>query len=37
MAMVKNKSTGSRIFNVCNILFFALIMIVCILTVWHVF
>ena len=37
MAMVKNKSTGSRIFNVCNILFFALIMIVCILPVWHVF
>ena len=37
MAMVKNKSTGSKIFNVCNILFFALIMIVCILPVWHVF
>ncbi len=37
MAMVKNKSTGSKIFNVCNVLFFALIMIVCILPVWHVF
>ena len=32
MAMVKNKSTGSRIFNVCNILFFALIMIVFLMT-----
>ncbi len=37
MAMVKNRSTGSRIFNVCNIAFFALVMIVCILPVWHVF
>ena len=37
MAMVKSKATGSRIFNFCNILFFALIMIVCILPVWHVF
>ena len=35
--MVKNRSTGSRIFNVCNIAFFALVMIVCILPVWHVF
>lgn len=37
MAMVKSKAKGSRIFNFCNILFFALIMIVCILPVWHVF
>ncbi len=37
MAMVKSKARGSRIFNFCNILFFALIMIVCILPVWHVF
>ena len=36
MAMVKSKAKGSRIFNFCNILFFALIMIVCILPVWHV-
>lgn len=37
MAMVKNRSAGSRVFNFCNILFFAVIMIVCILPVWHVF
>ena len=37
MAMVKSKSTGSKSFNVCNFLCFALIMIVCILPVWHVF
>lgn len=37
MAMVKSNAKGSRIFNFCNILFFALIMIVCILPVWHVF
>ena len=37
MAMVKSKNVGSRIFNVVNCLFFAAIMIVCILPVWHVF
>jgi putative aldouronate transport system permease protein len=35
--MVKNKSFGSRLFNVINYAFFALVMIVCILPVWHVF
>lgn len=37
MAMVKSRNIGSRIFNVANCAFFALIMIVCILPVWHVF
>lgn len=37
MAMVKSKNIGSRVFNVANCLFFAIIMIVCILPVWHVF
>ena len=37
MAMVNSKSAGSRIFGVVNCLFFAAIMIVCILPVWHVF
>lgn len=37
MAMVKNRSFGSILFNVINYLFFALVMIVCILPVWHVF
>lgn len=37
MAMVKNRSFGSILFNVLNYAFFALIMIVCLLPVWHVF
>lgn len=36
MAMVRNRSVGSRIFNCVNVLFFALIIVVCILPVWHV-
>lgn len=36
MAMVRNKSVGSRVFNTINVLFFALIIVVCILPVWHV-
>lgn len=34
--MVKNRSLGSRLFNVVNIAFFALMMLVCLLPVWHV-
>ena len=34
--MVKNKSFGSRLFNILNCAFFALIIVVCILPVWHV-
>ena len=34
--MVKNKSFGSRLFNILNSAFFALIIVVCILPVWHV-
>lgn len=34
--MVKNRSFGSRLFNVINIAFFALMMLVCLLPVWHV-
>lgn len=34
--MVRNRSVGSRIFNCVNVLFFALIIVVCILPVWHV-
>lgn len=34
--MVKNPSFGSRLFNVVNIAFFALMMLVCLLPVWHV-
>ncbi len=37
MAMVKSKNPGSRIFHGLNCLFFAVIMIVCVLPVWHVF
>lgn len=36
MAMVRNRSVGSRIFNGINVVFFALIIVVCILPVWHV-
>ncbi len=36
MATVKNKSFGSQLFNVINYLFFAFIMVVCLLPVWHV-
>lgn len=36
MAMVRNNSVGSRIFNTVNVLFFALVIVVCILPVWHV-
>lgn len=36
MAMVRNRSVGSRIFNGINIVFFALVIVVCILPVWHV-
>lgn len=35
--MVKSKNPGSRIFHGLNCLFFAVIMIVCVLPVWHVF
>ena len=34
--MVKNKSVGSVLFNVLNYAFFALMMIICIMPVWHV-
>ena len=37
MAMVRNKSIGSRVFNFVNIVFFAFVIIACILPVWHVF
>ena len=37
MAMVRNKSIGSRVFNFVNIGFFAFVIIACILPVWHVF
>ena len=37
MAMVKNRSFGSVLFNVLNHAFFILIMVVCLLPVWHVF
>ncbi len=36
MAMVRNRSVGSRIFNFINVAFFALVIAVCILPVWHV-
>ncbi len=34
---VKSKTFGSTLFNIINYTFFALVMIVCILPVWHVF
>lgn len=34
---VKSKTFGSTLFNIINYVFFALVMIVCILPVWHVF
>ena len=34
---VKSKTFGSTLFNIINYAFFALVMIVCILPVWHVF
>ncbi|ANU53233.2 carbohydrate ABC transporter permease [Acutalibacter muris] len=34
--MVRNRSVGSRIFNGINVVFFALVIVVCILPVWHV-
>ena len=37
MAMVRNKSIGSRVFNFVNIVFFAFVIIACILPVRHVF
>ena len=37
MAMVRNKSIGSRVFNFVSIVFFAFVIIACILPVWHVF
>ena len=37
MAMVRNNSIGSRVFNFVNIVFFAFVIIACILPVWHVF
>lgn len=36
MAMVRNKSVGSRVFNTINVLFFVAIIVVCVLPVWHV-
>lgn len=36
MAKVKNRSVGSRVFNIINYTFFGLIIIVCLLPVWHV-
>ncbi len=36
MAMVRNRSVGSRIVNGINVVFFALVIVVCILPVWHV-
>ncbi len=36
MAMVRSRSVGSRIFNGINVVFFALVIVVCILPVWHV-
>ena len=35
--MVKNRSFGSRLFDLMNIVFFAIIMLVCLMPVWHVF
>ncbi len=37
MAMVKNRSVGSIVFNVINYSFFALVIVACVLPVWHVF
>ncbi|MCI9193006.1 MAG: carbohydrate ABC transporter permease [Acutalibacter muris] len=34
--MVRSRSVGSRIFNGINVVFFALVIVVCILPVWHV-
>jgi len=36
MAMVKNRSFGNILFNVANYTFFFIMMVVCILPVWHV-
>ncbi len=36
MAMVRNRSVGSKVFNCINVVFFALIIVVCVLPVWHV-
>ena len=36
MAMVRNRSVGSKVFNGINVVFFALIIVVCVLPVWHV-
>lgn len=33
---IRNKSVGSRIFDLINILFFAAVIVVCIMPVWHV-
>lgn len=35
--MVKNRSFGSRLVDLVNIVFFAIIMLVCLMPVWHVF
>ncbi len=37
MAMVRNKSIGSRVFNFINIIFFAFVIVACLAPVWHVF
>ena len=34
--MVKNKSFGSRLFDGINILFFAIVIVACLMPVWHV-
>ena len=36
MAMVRNRSVGSKVFNGINVVYFALIIVVCVLPVWHV-
>ena len=36
MAMVRNRSVGRKVFNGINVVFFALIIVVCVLPVWHV-
>ena len=33
---IRNKSVGSRIFDLINILFFAAVIVACIMPVWHV-
>ena len=35
--MIENKSLGSKIFDVLNVVFLVIVMLICIMPVWYVF